>query len=42
MLAPIWVWLAFGEVPAVTTLIGGAVILTALVFQILSTARREF
>jgi drug/metabolite transporter (DMT)-like permease len=41
MLAPIWVWLAFGEVAAVTTLIGGAVILTALVFQILSTARRE-
>jgi drug/metabolite transporter (DMT)-like permease len=40
MLSPIWVWLAFGEVPAATTLIGGAVILTALAFQILATARR--
>jgi drug/metabolite transporter (DMT)-like permease len=40
MLSPIWVWLAFGEVPAATTLIGGAVILGALVFQILATSRR--
>jgi drug/metabolite transporter, DME family len=40
MLSPIWVWLAFGEVPAVTTLVGGAVILSALAFQILATARR--
>jgi drug/metabolite transporter (DMT)-like permease len=39
-LSPIWVWLAFGEVPAATTLIGGAVILCALVFQILATSRR--
>jgi drug/metabolite transporter, DME family len=28
---PIWVWLAFGETPAVTTLIGGAVILAAVI-----------
>jgi drug/metabolite transporter (DMT)-like permease len=28
---PIWVWLAFGEAPASTTLIGGAVILVAVV-----------
>jgi DME family drug/metabolite transporter len=41
MLGPIWVWLAFGEVPALTTLVGGAVILSALVFQILATARRN-
>jgi DME family drug/metabolite transporter len=41
MLSPIWVWLAFGEVPAATTLIGGAVILSALVFQILATSRRQ-
>lgn len=40
MLSPIWVWLAFGEVPAATTLAGGAVILAALVFQIIATARR--
>jgi len=30
---PIWVWLAFGETPAVTTLIGGAVILAAVVWM---------
>jgi DME family drug/metabolite transporter len=40
MVAPIWVWLAFGEIPAATTLLGGAVILSALVFQILATGRR--
>lgn len=31
ILGPIWVWLAFGETPAVATLIGGAVILAAVV-----------
>jgi drug/metabolite transporter (DMT)-like permease len=30
---PIWVWLAFGETPAVTTLIGGAIILAAVVWM---------
>jgi drug/metabolite transporter (DMT)-like permease len=30
---PVWVWLAFGETPAVTTLIGGAVILAAVVWM---------
>ncbi len=34
VLAPIWVWLAFGEVPPVTTLAGGAVILTALIARV--------
>jgi drug/metabolite transporter (DMT)-like permease len=28
---PIWVWLAFGETPAAATLIGGAVILAAVI-----------
>jgi len=28
---PIWVWLAFGETPAVATLIGGAIVLVAVV-----------
>jgi drug/metabolite transporter (DMT)-like permease len=28
---PVWVWLAFGEQPAAPTLIGGAVILVAIV-----------
>ena len=30
---PIWVWLAFGETPALTTLIGGAVILAAVLWM---------
>jgi drug/metabolite transporter, DME family len=30
---PIWVWLAFGETPALTTLIGGAIILAAVVWM---------
>lgn len=34
VLAPIWVWLAFDEVPSVTTLAGGGVILMALVWRI--------
>jgi drug/metabolite transporter (DMT)-like permease len=28
---PVWVWLAFGEAPAPPTLIGGSVILAAVV-----------
>jgi drug/metabolite transporter (DMT)-like permease len=28
---PVWVWLAFGEAPAATTLVGGSVILAAVV-----------
>lgn len=33
LLAPLWVWLALGETPATTTLIGGAVVLGALLVQ---------
>jgi drug/metabolite transporter, DME family len=40
MLAPLWVWLAFGEVPAMATLAGGAFIVSALAYQTLATARR--
>jgi drug/metabolite transporter (DMT)-like permease len=40
MLAPIWVWAAYGEVPAAATLAGGAIILSALVYRSLTTARR--
>jgi len=35
---PIWVWLLFGETPAATTLIGGAVILAAVVAMALAGA----
>lgn len=34
VLAPIWVWLAFAEVPSMLTLAGGAVILAALLLRI--------
>ena len=35
---PVWVWLAFGETPATTTLIGGTVIFVAVVAMALSGA----
>ncbi len=38
-LGPIWVWLAVDEVPAATTLVGGGVVLTAVVAQILAGGR---
>ena len=36
---PVWVWLAFGETPAPATLIGGAVILVAVVSMATAGAR---
>jgi drug/metabolite transporter (DMT)-like permease len=33
---PVWVWLAFGETPAATTLVGGAVIFAAVLAMALS------
>ena len=39
-LAPIWVWLAIGEVPSGYTLLGGAIIVVAITYQALSGARR--
>ena len=41
VLAPLWVWLGVGEVPSVTTLIGGAIIMVAIGFQALSGVRRR-
>lgn len=35
VLAPIWVWLAVDEVPALLTLVGGAIVLSAVVGQAL-------
>lgn len=40
ILGPIWVWLAVGEQPAPTTLIGGAVVLSALAAHVTLAARR--
>ncbi len=39
LLAPIWAWVGVGEVPSGPTLVGGAVLLLALVVQ--ATAREE-
>jgi drug/metabolite transporter, DME family len=39
-LAPIWVWLAIGEVPSSYTLLGGTIIVAAITLQALSGARR--
>jgi len=35
LLGPVWVWLVHGEVPATRTLIGGAIVLGALMSHIL-------
>lgn len=40
LLGPLWAWLGAGEVPASATLMGGAVVLTALVFNELASLRK--
>ena len=37
---PVWVWLAFGETPLRTTLVGGGLILAAVVLKAVSGVRR--
>lgn len=39
LLGPLWAWLGAGEVPAQETLIGGAVVLAALIFNELAAMR---
>ena len=39
VLAPIWVWIAIGESPAVATLIGGAVVVGAVIMQVTDRGR---
>jgi drug/metabolite transporter (DMT)-like permease len=41
VLGPIWVWFAYGEVPATATLIGGAVVVGAVVLQVSDRTGRE-
>jgi len=41
LLAPVWVWLFLGETASVSTLIGGAVLLSAIVGNALSGKRRK-
>jgi drug/metabolite transporter (DMT)-like permease len=40
-LAPFWVWLAFGETPLATTIIGGALVMAAVLAHVLIGARRS-
>lgn len=39
LLGPLWTWVGAGEVPGQSTLVGGTVVLTALVFNELATLR---
>ena len=39
--APFWVWLAFGEVPASASLIGGAIIVAAIMLDVRGTTKTE-
>ena len=41
LLGPLWAWLGAGEVPARETLIGGAVVMAALVFNELAALRAD-
>ncbi|MDX1432982.1 MAG: DMT family transporter [Gammaproteobacteria bacterium] len=41
VLAPLWVWVGVGEVPAVATLIGGAIVMAAIVWRALGGMRRK-
>jgi drug/metabolite transporter (DMT)-like permease len=41
VLGPLWVWLAVGEQPAVATLIGGAIVVAAVVLQGVDPAARR-
>lgn len=40
-LSPVWVWAAFGERPAAMALVGGAVVLAAIVAHIVVEGRRQ-
>jgi drug/metabolite transporter (DMT)-like permease len=41
VLAPIWVWLAFNEVPSGATLLGGGLVLAAVLGHVVQDLRRE-
>ncbi len=40
VLGPVWVWLGIGETPSLATLLGGAIVLGAIVGNALSGLRR--
>ncbi len=39
VLAPLWVWIWPGETPSASTLVGGAIVIGAVVFQILAAEK---
>jgi drug/metabolite transporter (DMT)-like permease len=41
VLGPLWVWIALGEDPDAATLVGGAIVVVAIVIQSLGTSARE-
>jgi len=41
VLSPFWVWLAFSEVPARETLIGGTIVMLAVMLRAVSGLRRR-
>jgi drug/metabolite transporter (DMT)-like permease len=41
VLAPLWVWLVFAETPGPLTLVGGAVVFAAMVWQVVGDRRRS-
>ncbi len=40
VLAPLWVWLALGEVPTLVTLLGGTVVVGAVLANAIASLRR--
>jgi drug/metabolite transporter (DMT)-like permease len=40
-LAPLWVWLAFGELPAWATWVGGGLVMGAVIFDVLTKPKRQ-
>jgi drug/metabolite transporter (DMT)-like permease len=41
VLGPLWVWIAYGEEPGAATLLGGAVVVGAVILQTAATARPD-
>jgi drug/metabolite transporter (DMT)-like permease len=39
ILAPVWVWLVFGENPGLRAIVGGAIVLAAVIFHTLIEKR---
>ena len=39
-LAPLWVWLAFAEIPPSTTILGGLIVMAAVAAHVLGSARQ--